>query len=88
MAIISMKKMHLLGLKKEKTKILKALQKTGMVEVINIEEEEPVGDYCDVNIGAEVQTVSVNEELNKELQQLESKLSELKFGIDFFKTIC
>lgn len=29
--------------------------------------------------------ISVNEELNKELQELETKLNELKFGIDFLK---
>ena len=85
MAIINMKKMHLLGIKREKAKILKALQKTGVVEVINIVEEadETAEDFCET--GIEVQKDYVNEELNKELQELENKLSELKFGIDFLK---
>ncbi|MFY9218093.1 MAG: V-type ATP synthase subunit I, partial [Tepidanaerobacteraceae bacterium] len=77
MAIINMKKMHLLGIKREKAKILKALQKTGVVEVINIVEaaDETAEDFCET--GIEVQKDYVNEELNKELQELENKLSEL-----------
>jgi len=83
MAIVKMKKMYLLGLKNEKAKILKALQKTGVVEVINVI-EETVGDNCGTGT-EEVQKVYINQELDKELQRLETKLSKLKFGIDFLK---
>ncbi|NLZ54086.1 MAG: V-type ATP synthase subunit I, partial [Thermoanaerobacteraceae bacterium] len=83
MAIVSMKKMHLLGLKREKGKILRALQKTGVVEVIDIVEDEVTEDALEQ--GSEVQTNYVNQELNKELLELETKLSDLKFGIDFLK---
>ena len=82
MAIVNMKKMHLLGLKREKATILRALQKTGVVEVINIVEEAAVED---IEQAGEVQKNYVNQELNRELQELENKLSELNFGIDFLK---
>jgi len=82
MAIVNMKKMHLLGLKREKAKILRALQKTGVVEVINVAEEIAEDNFEE---GSEVQKNYVNQELNKELLELETKLSELKFGIDFLK---
>lgn len=82
MAIVNMKKMHLLGLKREKATILRALQKTGVVEVINIVEEAAVED---IEQAGEVQKNYVNQELNRELQELETKLAELNFGIDFLK---
>lgn len=82
MAIVNMKKMHLLGLKREKEKILRVLQKTGVVEVINIVEDIAENDH---DQGSEVQQNFVNQELNKELLELETKLSNLKFGIDFLK---
>jgi V/A-type H+-transporting ATPase subunit I len=78
MAIVNMKKMHLLGLKKEQGKILSTLQKTGVVEIIDIVE--------DINeSGDEVQDSQIHQELTKELTYLETKLSNLKFGIDFLK---
>lgn len=83
MAIVNMKKMHLLGLKREKEKILKVLQKTGIVEVIDIVEDEVSEDAKELN--GEVQRSYVNQELNRELIDLENKLSNLKFGIDFLK---
>lgn len=78
MAIVKMKKMHLLGLKTEQSSLLRALQKTGVVEVIDIlEAEEP---------DSEVQEESqIHSELAKELSDLETKLADLKFGIDFLK---
>jgi len=82
MAIVKMKKMTLLGLKRDKAKLLKALQKTGVVEIISIDEEK-VGDN---ETGTdEGQEIFANEELNRELQGLETKLNELKFGIEFLK---
>jgi V/A-type H+-transporting ATPase subunit I len=78
MTIVNMKKMHLLGLKKEQGHILSALQKTGVVEMIDITEE---GNES----GGEVQVSQICHELTKELSDLETKLSNLKFGIDFLK---
>lgn len=78
MAIVDMKKMHLLGLKREKGQILSALQKTGIVEVIDIVEDAHES-------GDEVQDSQVHHELTKELLDLEAKLNNLKFGIDFLK---
>ena len=78
MAIVNMKKMHLLGLKIEQGEILSALQKTGIVEVIDIVEDAHES-------GSEVQDSQVHHELTKELLDLETKLSNLKFGIDFLQ---
>lgn len=83
MAIVNMKKMHLLGLKREKEKILKALQKTGIVEVVDLVENDVSEDAEELS--GEVQEVNLNQELNKELLELENKLNNLKFGIDFLK---
>ncbi|MGI6424141.1 MAG: V-type ATP synthase subunit I [Tepidanaerobacteraceae bacterium] len=78
MAIVKMKKMHLLGLKNEQRDILSVLQKTGVVEVINIVEDV---DGCDTG----VQERDIHRELIKELSDLENKLNDLKFSIDFLK---
>ncbi|HHY71205.1 MAG TPA: V-type ATP synthase subunit I, partial [Thermoanaerobacterales bacterium] len=78
MAIVNMKKMHLLGLKSEQSYILSALQKTGVVEVIDITEAEQ-------ELDGEVQDDRIHHELTQELLDLENKLSNLKFGIDFLK---
>ena len=54
------------------------MQKTGVVEIIDIVE--------DINeSGDEVQDSQIHQELTKELTYLETKLSNLKFGIDFLK---
>jgi V/A-type H+-transporting ATPase subunit I len=76
MAIVNMKKMHLLGLKNEQDKILSTIQKTGAVEVIDITQQAPEH---------EVQQNQVHQGLEKELSELDSRLSKLKFGIDFLK---
>lgn len=76
MAIVNMKKMHLLGLKKEQSDILGALQKTGVVEVVDVVDDDHEPD-------SEVQDSQIQSELTKKLSDLEAKLSELKFGIDF-----
>ncbi|MDN5331302.1 MAG: V/A-type H+/Na+-transporting ATPase subunit [Tepidanaerobacteraceae bacterium] len=68
MAIIKMKKMYFLGLKKDLDRILDALQRLGAVEIADIEEEEEGS--------ARVTT---------ELSELESKLTRLKFAIEFLK---
>ena len=70
--------MHLLGLKNEQRDILSVLQKTGVVEVINIVEDV---DGCDTG----VQERDIHRELIKELSDLENKLNDLKFSIDFLK---
>lgn len=79
MAIVKMEKMHLLGLKKEQSQIMSALQKTGIVEVIDIVEDND-------ETAKEVQQDSkIRSELTKDLMDLESKLNNLKFGIDFLR---
>ncbi|GAQ24064.1 MULTISPECIES: V-type ATP synthase subunit I [Tepidanaerobacter] len=78
MAIVKMEKMHLLALKSEQSKLMQTLQKTGIVEVIDITEdgnEEKQGHKED----------RIRDEIAKELAELEAKLSDLKFGIDFLK---
>lgn len=76
MAIVKMKKMHLLGLKKEQEKILSALQKTGTVEIIGIT-EEPKEENGEVQ-----QEKGIHHGLAKELAEIDAKLSKLKSGID------
>ena len=73
MAIVEMKKMHLLGLRKEQDKILSILQKTGKVEIIEMLDEPDDGMDNDQS------------GLDKELSELDQKLTRLKFGIDFLK---
>ncbi len=73
MAIVEMKKMHLLGLRKEQDKILSILQKAGKVEIIEVIDEPDRGTDND-QIG-----------LDKELSKFDQKLTRLKFGIDFLK---
>jgi V/A-type H+-transporting ATPase subunit I len=73
MAIVEMKKMHLLGLRKEQDKILSILQKAGKVEIIEVIDEPDRGTDND-QIG-----------LDKELSEFDQKLTRLKFGIDFLK---
>jgi len=76
MAIVNMKKMHLLGLKLEQDMLLGTIQKTGAVEVIDITQQVP--DH-------EVQQNPIHQGLEKELSELDSKLGRFKFGIDFLK---
>lgn len=76
MAIVKMKKMHLLGLKNEQDQILDALQNIGVVEVSKSVE---AGDPC------EVQNTTIHRGLAKELSDLEQKLAGLRFGIGFLK---
>ncbi len=78
MAIVNMKKMHLLGLKIEQGEVLSALQKTGVVEIIDIVESTDEPDD-------EVQSEEVCHELTKELSDLETKLDNLGHGIDFLQ---
>ncbi len=79
MAIVKMEKMHLLALKSEQSKLMQTLQKTGIVEVIDItgdkKEEEKQGHKED----------RIRDEIAKELAELETKLNNLKLGIDFLK---
>jgi V/A-type H+-transporting ATPase subunit I len=77
MAIVNMKKMHLLGLKKEQDRILSALQKTGAVEIIDVTAQETADQ--------EVQESRFYQSISKELSEIDIKLNKLKFGIDFLK---
>lgn len=79
MAIVKMEKMHLLALKSEQSKLMQTLQKTGIVEVIDI-----VGDEKEEE-KQEHKESKIRDEIAKELAELETKLSDLKFGIDFLK---
>jgi V/A-type H+-transporting ATPase subunit I len=77
MAIVDMRKMHLLGLKKEQDKILSRLQEIGAVEIIDIaglEEDE-----------SKVQESTFHQKMIKELSLLDSKISKLMFGIEFLE---
>ena len=56
----------------------KCFAKTGVVEVINIVEDV---DGCDTG----VRERDIHRELIKELSDLENKLNDLKFSIDFLK---
>ena len=67
--------MHLLGLKIEQGEVLSALQKTGVVEIIDIVEST---DEQMMRCKARV-----CHELTKELSDLETKLDNLGHGIDF-----
>ncbi|KXG77940.1 hypothetical protein AN618_07480 [Fervidicola ferrireducens] len=68
MAIVKMKKMYLLGLKKDLDRFLDALQRLGAVEIADIEEEE-----------------GGSSKITAELSDLDTKLSRLKFAIEFLR---
>lgn len=76
MAIVNMKKMHLVGLKSEQDLILSDLQKIGSLEIIDITAEEQ---------DQEVQENPETQKVTKELSELDLKLNRYKFGIDFLK---
>lgn len=79
MAIVNMKKMYLLGLRKEQDEILKALQKSESADILNIvsnDKEEKQDKKKDV---------TSNVKLDKELAALASKLEKLNFGIRTLK---
>lgn len=76
MAIVKMMKMHLLGLKQEQEKIISALQKTGAVETIDASEEQ---------LQNEVQEIREHQNFEREIAELDSKISKIRFGIDFLR---
>jgi len=76
MAIVNMKKMHLVGLKNEQDKILADIQKTGALEIIDITHQEA---------DQEGQESLAAQQINSELSELDTKLNKYKFGIEFLK---
>lgn len=75
MAIVDIKKMHLLGLRKEQDEILSLLQRAGNVEIIQVSNEVEEG----------IEDEQIKFSIEKELSELDIKLNRLKFGIDFLK---
>lgn len=77
MAIVNMKKMYLLGLRKEQDIILKSLQKSESADIINIVSD---GEGEEKNKDNIQNTKSI-----KELTNLDSRLEQLNFGIRTLK---
>jgi len=76
MAIVKMKKMHLVGLKSEQDRILAEIQKAGALEIIDITHQEA---------DQEGQESLAAQNVSSEIAELEAKLNKYKFGIEFLK---
>jgi V/A-type H+/Na+-transporting ATPase subunit I len=73
MAIVKMKKAHIIALQSEKQNILNKLQKFGGLHVINIEEQITEDKYFELTADSD----------NDRVGQLEASLSQVKYSLDF-----
>jgi V/A-type H+/Na+-transporting ATPase subunit I len=73
MAIVKMKKAHIIALQSEKQSIINKLQKFGGLHVINIEEQIAEEKYLDLTADSD----------NDKVSQLEARLSQVKYSLDF-----
>ena len=73
MAIVKMKKAHIIALQSEKQNILNKLQKFGGLHVINIEEQLTEDKYLELTADSD----------NDNASQLEVSLSQIKYSLDF-----
>jgi V/A-type H+-transporting ATPase subunit I len=74
MAIVNIKRMSVIALQSEKDKVIKALQELGNVEIVNLKSEVPSQEWGEL----------FNEEVQfSEKRELEGKINEYKFAIDF-----
>ncbi|MFZ5354734.1 MAG: V-type ATP synthase subunit I [Bacillota bacterium] len=75
MAIIKMKKATIIALQSEKEKIIKALQDFGGLHMTDTEEN--MSKYEDIKL--------VQDDAAEEVNQLEAKLSQVKYSLEFIK---
>lgn len=73
MAIVKMKKAHIIALQSEKQNLINKLQKFGGLHVINIEEQIAEEKYLELTADSD----------NERVSQLEAKLSQVKYSLDF-----
>ncbi|MDF2591076.1 MAG: V-type ATPase kDa subunit [Clostridia bacterium] len=73
MAIVKMKKAHIIALQSEKQNLIKMLQKFGGLHVINIEEQITEEKYLELTADSD----------NANVSQLEARLSQVKYSLDF-----
>lgn len=73
MAIVKMKKAHIIALQSEKQNLIKMLQKFGGLHVINIEEQITEEKYLELTADSD----------NAKVSQLEARLSQVKYSLDF-----
>lgn len=73
MAIVKMKKAHIIALQSEKQNLIKKLQKFGGLHVINIEEQITEEKYLELTADSD----------NAKVSQLEARLSQVKYSLEF-----
>lgn len=73
MAIVKMKKAHIIALQSEKQNIINKLQKFGGLHVINIEEQIAEEKYLELTADSD----------NDKVNQLEARLAQVKYSLDF-----
>ena len=75
MAIVKMKKAHIIALQSEKQNLIHKLQKFGGLHVINIESQIAEDKYLELSADSD----------NDKVSQLEARLSQVKYSLDFTK---
>lgn len=73
MAIVKMKKAHIIALQSEKQELVKRLQKFGGLHVINLEEQMAEGKLPELIADSD----------NENVGQLEARISQIKYSLDF-----
>jgi len=73
MAIVKMKKAHIVALQSEKQSIIKKLHKFGGLHVLNMEEQMAEEKYLELTADSDSEIVN----------QLEARLSQVKYSLDF-----
>lgn len=73
MAIVKMKKAHIIALQSEKQEIVKRLQKFGGLHILNLEEE--------ISKDNQLELTADND--NDKVSRLEARLSQVKYSLDF-----
>jgi len=74
MAIVNIKRMSIIALQKDRNRIVKLLQKLGIAEIINIKDRVSKEEW---------DKVFVTGEHSKKLIDLQNKLSDIQFALDF-----
>jgi V/A-type H+-transporting ATPase subunit I len=74
MAMVNVKKMSIIALRRNRDRLVELLQRLGKVEIINIREKTPKEEW---------ESVFIPRETSKELMELQGKLADIQFALDF-----
>jgi V/A-type H+-transporting ATPase subunit I len=74
MAVVSVEKMSIIALRRNKTELIELLQKLGRMEIIDVKEKMPKDEW---------DSLFVSDQAGKELADIQRRLADIQFALEF-----